>query len=105
MSVRRLRESGESVSGSARNTLFAVTRPLVGVLDGADSCLFMKRPMWTILKRSDQVKGFVVLPKRWIVERTIAWLNRVPDVQDPQGPAVASLEVRQPFEKWREIGV
>jgi transposase len=29
-----------------------------------------------IVKRSDQVNGFVVLPKRWIVERTIAWLNR-----------------------------
>ncbi len=29
-----------------------------------------------IVKRSDQVKGFVVLPRRWIVERTIAWLNR-----------------------------
>ena len=36
-----------------------------------------------IVKRSDQpkdqtaqVKSFVVLPKRWIVERTIAWLNR-----------------------------
>jgi putative transposase len=29
-----------------------------------------------IIKRSDQTKGFVVLPKRWIVERTIAWLNR-----------------------------
>jgi transposase len=28
-----------------------------------------------IVKRSDQGK-FVVLPKRWIVERTIAWLNR-----------------------------
>ena len=28
-----------------------------------------------IVKRSD-AKGFVVLPKRWIVERTIAWLNR-----------------------------
>ncbi len=27
-----------------------------------------------IVKRSDQ-KGFQVLPKRWIVERTIAWLN------------------------------
>src|SRR4029077_5831392 len=26
-----------------------------------------------IVKRSDQVKGFVVLPKRWIVERTFAW--------------------------------
>ena len=29
-----------------------------------------------IVKRSDQTKGFVTLPKRWIVERTIAWLNR-----------------------------
>ena len=29
-----------------------------------------------IVKRSDRVKGFVVLPQRWIVERTIAWLNR-----------------------------
>ena len=29
-----------------------------------------------IVKRSDQVKGFAVLPKRWIVERTLAWLGR-----------------------------
>jgi transposase len=29
-----------------------------------------------IVKRSDRAKGFVVLPKRWLVERTIAWLNR-----------------------------
>ena len=29
-----------------------------------------------IVKRSDHAKGFVVLPKRWIVERTIGWLNR-----------------------------
>src|ERR1700693_5537744 len=29
-----------------------------------------------IVKRSDHAKGFVRLPKRWIVERTIAWLNR-----------------------------
>lgn len=29
-----------------------------------------------IVKRSDQVKGFAVLPKRWVVERTIAWINR-----------------------------
>lgn len=28
-----------------------------------------------IVKRSD-VARFVVLPKRWIVERTIAWLKR-----------------------------
>jgi transposase len=29
-----------------------------------------------IVKRSDTAQGFTVLPKRWIVERTIAWLNR-----------------------------
>jgi transposase len=29
-----------------------------------------------IVKRSDQAKRFVVLPKRWIVERTFAWLGR-----------------------------
>ncbi len=29
-----------------------------------------------IVRRSDRMKGFVVLPKRWIVERSIAWLNR-----------------------------
>jgi transposase len=29
-----------------------------------------------IVTRSDQARGFVVLPKRWIVERTLAWLNR-----------------------------
>jgi len=29
-----------------------------------------------IVKRSHQAKGFVTLPKRWIVERTLAWLGR-----------------------------
>jgi transposase len=29
-----------------------------------------------IVKRSDQAKAFIVLPKRWVVERTFAWLNR-----------------------------
>jgi transposase len=29
-----------------------------------------------IVKRSDQARGFTVLPKRWVVERTFAWLNR-----------------------------
>jgi putative transposase len=33
---------------------------------------------WTlqIVKRNDDLKGFVVLPRRWIVERTFAWLGR-----------------------------
>jgi transposase len=29
-----------------------------------------------IVKRSDRAKGFTVEPKRWIVERSIAWLGR-----------------------------
>jgi transposase len=29
-----------------------------------------------IVKRSDAAKGFVALPKRWIVERTFGWLGR-----------------------------
>ena len=29
-----------------------------------------------IIKRSDIAKGFVVLPKRWVVERTLAWISR-----------------------------
>jgi transposase len=32
--------------------------------------------MLTIIRRSDGQEGFVVLPKRWIVERTFAWLTR-----------------------------
>ena len=29
-----------------------------------------------IVKRCDNVTGFVVLPKRWIVERTFGWFGR-----------------------------
>ncbi|MGH6812644.1 MAG: transposase [Methylocella sp.] len=29
-----------------------------------------------IVKRSDDRKGFVLLPRRWVVERTFAWFGR-----------------------------
>jgi transposase len=36
----------------------------------------MKQVDVEIVKRSDAAKGFVVLPKRWVVERTFAWFGR-----------------------------
>lgn len=46
-----------------------VTQAALGMKNGKNL-----RPV-EIVKRSDQAKGFVVLPKRWIVERTFAWLG------------------------------
>jgi transposase len=39
-------------------------------------CLAALALVLTIVKRSDDMRGFVVLPKRWIVERVFAWLMR-----------------------------
>ena len=38
----------------------------------------MGQGQWTIevIKRSDTAEGFVVLPRRWVVERIFAWLGR-----------------------------
>jgi transposase len=29
-----------------------------------------------VVKRTDDTAGFVVLPRRWVVERTLSWLMR-----------------------------
>ncbi len=38
----------------------------------ADHCQFLLQPVL----RNDDVKGFRVLPRRWVVERTFAWLTQ-----------------------------
>lgn len=36
-----------------------------------------------IVKRSDDARGFVVLPRRWVVKRTLSWIcQRRPCVRD-----------------------
>lgn len=36
----------------------------------------VRRIRLEIVKRSDDIKGFKVLPHRWVVERTFGWLGR-----------------------------
>ncbi|MGY3331949.1 transposase [Mesorhizobium sp. USDA 4775] len=49
---------------------------------------------WTleIIKRSDKAKGFEVLPRRWVVERTFAWLGRCRRLAKDFEKSVASAE-------------
>lgn len=43
------------------------------LLDWAQSILHLRIE---VVKRSDDRTGFVVLPRRWVVERTLAWITR-----------------------------
>jgi transposase len=49
---------------------------------------------WTIeiIKRTDKAKGFELLPRRWVVERTFAWLNRCRRLAKDFEATIASAE-------------
>jgi transposase len=59
--------------------------PTAADIDWADGGYAGKVVIWareilgvalTIVKRSDDTTGFHVLPRRWVVERTLAWIAR-----------------------------
>jgi transposase len=55
-----------------------------------------------IVKRNPDQKGFAVLPRRWVVERTFAWLMRCRRlVRDYESLAVT----HEAFVKWGMIGM
>ena len=45
-----------------------------------------------IVKRCDAAKGFHVLPRRWVVERTFAWLGRCRRLAKDFEKSIASAE-------------
>ena len=49
---------------------------------------------WTVqvVKRTDKAKGFVLLPRRWVVERTFAWLGRCRRLAKDFEASLASAE-------------
>jgi len=67
--------------------------------DGGYSGPKLRRAMtalgsWTIeiVKRSDTAKGFEVIPRRWVVERTFAWLGRCRRLAKEWDKSIASAE-------------
>jgi transposase len=45
-----------------------------------------------IIKRSDAARGFEILPRRWVVERTFAWLGRCRRLAKDWEASIASAE-------------
>ena len=74
-----------------------------GPIFGEGAANAMRSLVVEIVKRADGAKGFVVEPKRWIVERSIAWLNRCRrlakglGMPQPLRPRLPALALRPPY--------
>jgi putative transposase len=74
-------DAGKKVKGRKRHILVDTLGLLLIVADGGyagkliDWVLNTHNLVLEIVKRNDDIKGFQVLPRRWVVERTLAWLS------------------------------
>ena len=90
---------GALLGPSVRGEKLFCRQRLSGVDFTSGIAKILPRLKTEIIKRSDQVKGFVKLPKSWIVERTIAWLNRCPQRfgnSPPQGLRIVETYLHSP---------
>jgi len=64
--------------GSSAGSHGCVTSLPVAVMRSKHRAALDKIGKWTleIIKRSDAAKGYKLLPRRWVVKLTFAWLNR-----------------------------
>lgn len=75
-------DAAKKVKGRKRHIVTDTEGHLVGLQvhapDIQDRDTLAKLGRWTveIVKRSDTATGFEVLPRRWVVERTFAWIGR-----------------------------
>ena len=68
----------------------------------------VSRIVISVVKRTDtQIKGFIVVPKRWVVERTLGWINRArrlaKDYEATMESALAWLQLALAFLLMRRL--
>ncbi len=111
MSLGRSWDAGKKVNGTKRHVAVDTLGLLLVVLVTAasvqdrDGGYAGRLVTWAkarlaltveIVKRSDDMTGFVVLPRRWVVERTLSWIcRRHRCVRDYEGPGSRS--------RWRSV--
>jgi len=83
---RRYESSGGRCGSDASDTEWALVAPLMPAP--------RKVGRWTlqIVNRPDTAQGFGVIPRRWVVERTLAWLGRCRRMAKDWENPIASAE-------------